>query len=159
MAATTGLPLLADQPLSPPSDHRVYSPNKRFYVFLDAKKKWTTAYQATNKAELWDMSGWYRVAALADDGEHFITGYDGRNLIPVNYDPKMTMLAFHRNGVLFHSISLSELVPDLSKLQRTASHFYWGYYAGLEAGLYRVETVDRGVLFFDPKTGKQSRKR
>ena len=146
--------LMADQPLPAPSDQRIYSPNKRYYVFLNAKDKRGAAYRAATKSRLWEIDGWFRVAALADDGVHFITGYDGVNLIPARYDPKTTMLTFYRHGKPFRSVSLEELVPDLSKLRRTASHLYWGYYAGFENGLYRVDTVDRGSLFFDPKTGE-----
>jgi hypothetical protein len=144
---------MADQPLPAPFDQRINSANKGYYALLSAREKRTAAYDASSKTKLWEMSGWFRVAALADDGEHFITGYDGVNLIPANYDPKMTMLTFYRRGNPFRSISLQELVPDLSKLQPTASHVYWGYYAGFENGLYRVDTVDRGTLLFDPKTG------
>jgi hypothetical protein len=79
--------------------------------------------------------------------------YDGVNLIPANYDPNVTMLTFYRRGNPFRSTSLQELVPDLSKLQPTPSHVYWGYYTGFENGLYRVDTVDCGTLRFDPKTG------
>jgi hypothetical protein len=144
---------MAVQPLHAPFDQRINSPNRRYYVLLSARDNRTAAYDDSTKTKLWEMSGWFRVAALCDDGEHLITGYDGVNLIPANYDPKMIMLTFYRRGNPFRSISLQELVPDLAKLQPTASHVYWGYYTGFENGLYRVDTVDRGTLRFDPKTG------
>jgi len=154
LMAAGAFALMADQPLPAPFDQRINSPNKRYYALLSAREKRTVAYDASTKTRLWEMGGWFRVAALADDGEHFVTGYDGVNLIPANYDPKMAMLTFYRNGKPFRSITLEELVPDLSKLQSTTSHVYWGYYAGFENGLYRVDTVDRGTLLFDPKTGE-----
>jgi hypothetical protein len=50
--------------------------------------------------------------------------------------------------------SLRELVPDQTKLRRTASHYQWGMCNGFDAtGAYRVETVDRGALRFDVRTG------
>jgi hypothetical protein len=148
--------LTADQPLPAPKDYKIYSFKKRCYAFLDAKQKITTAYVTRTRRKLWEMPGWYRVAALADDGEHFVTGYDGGNLIPLDYDCKMAMLTFYREGKVFRTITLEQLVPDLSKLSRTASHYSWGYYAGVEKeGIYRVDTVDRGTLYFDMKTGER----
>jgi hypothetical protein len=148
--------LAADQPLAAPADYKLYSFKKRCYAFLDAKKKMTTAYVTRSRRKLWEMPGWYRVAALSDDGEHFVTGYDGGNLIPLDYDRKMAMLTFYRQGKVFRTITLEQLVPDLSKLRRTASHYSWGYYAGVEKeGIYRVDTVDRGALYFDMKTGER----
>ena len=121
LMAAVAFALMADQPLPAPFDQRINSPNKRYYALLSANEKRTVAYDASTKTRLWEMAGWFRVAALADDGEHFVTGYDGVNLIPANYDPKMTMLTFYRSGKPFRSISLQELVPDLSKLRPTAS--------------------------------------
>lgn len=151
--------LSADQPLPAPADYKVFTANKRYYAFLDAKKKCTTAFQASTKSKLWEMRGWYRVAALADDGEHMITGYDGGNLIPMKYDPKMVMLTFYRQGKPFKSVTLRELLPDLSKLRETASNYSWGVYAGFEGNLYRVDTEDGRTLHFDPKTGEAVRPR
>jgi hypothetical protein len=154
VVAAGAFALMADQPLPAPSDQKLYSHNKRYYIFLSAKEKRGTAYNVATGSKLWEIDGWFRVTALADDGEHFITGYDGGTLVPSRYDPKMTMLTFYRRGKPFRSLTLEELVPDMSKLQPASSHLYWGYYAGFENGLYRVDTVDRGTLFFDPKTGE-----
>ena len=154
LAAAGAFALMADQPLPAAFDQRINSPNKRYYALIIAREKRTAVYDASTKTRMWEMEGWFRVAALADDGEHFITGYDGVNLIPANYDPKMSMLTFYRNGKAFRSVTLQELVPDLARLQPTASHVYWGYYAGFENGLFRVDTVDRGALLFDPATGE-----
>jgi hypothetical protein len=106
----------------------------------------------TNK--LWSMDGWYRVAALAADCEHFVTGYDGVNLLPDKFAANIVLLSFYRNGSLIRHVILSELVKDLAKLEKTASHWSWGNYVGIEKGTrYRIVTIDQGEVVFDMKTG------
>ena len=56
--------------------------------------------------------------------------------------------------------SLGELVPDLTKLQRTVSHYYWGSFVGFDAtGAFRVKTVDRGILRFNALRAHSSSER
>jgi hypothetical protein len=156
-AALCASPLaLADEPLEPPQSRRIVAPSGRCWVYTDAVRRSTTAYvNDKGKARaLWAISGWYRVAALASDCEHFVTGYDGVNLLPENFSRDTALLSFYRNGVLIRSVTLAELVKDMSKLERTVSHWSWGHYVGLEGGTrYRVVTVDRGQILFDMKTG------
>jgi hypothetical protein len=147
----------ADQPLEVPQSRKIVAPSGKCWAYTDAASKTTTAYKRIDgkKAKLWTISGWYRVAALASDCEHFVTGYEGVNLLPEDYSPEMIMLSFYRKGMLIRQVPLKELVEDLGKLERTASHWSWGYYMGLEHGnRYRVDTVDRGEIVFDMKTGR-----
>ena len=147
---------LADEPLEPPQSRRVVAPSGKCWVYTDAVKGSTIAYVNDNGKvrALWAISGWYRVAALASDCEHFVTGYDGVNLLPENFSRDTTLLSFYRSGVLIRRVTLADLVKDLSKLERTVSHWSWGHYVGIEGGTpYRVVTVDRGQLVFDMKTG------
>jgi hypothetical protein len=70
----------ADEPLPAPKTYTIYSHSKRFQAVLDAQRVVTTIYRlAVSKGEppakVWEMPGWFRVAALADDGEHLVTGY------------------------------------------------------------------------------------
>lgn len=146
----------ADQPLEAPQNRSIIAPSGNCWAYTDAVKKTTTAYKLINgkQTELWAIEGWHRVAALASDCKHFVTGYEGVNLLPEGYSPDMVMLSFYCNGMLIRQIRLNELVKDLGKLEKTASHWSWGYYMGLEQGIYyRVMTVDRGEIVFDMKTG------
>jgi hypothetical protein len=77
-------------------------------------------------------------------------------LLPLDYDPKQPMLRFFKRGRLLASVSLDELVPDASKLARTASHYAWGHYLGFdEQGRYGVELLDGARVRFDPETGRR----
>ncbi len=146
----------ADQPLEVPTSHKITSPSSRCWATTDVTSKTTTAYLRSGKQtkKLWSVDGWYRVAGLAADCEHFVTGYEGVNLLPEGYARDTVMLAFYRKGVLIRRVTLAELIKDLTKLEKTVSHWSWGYYAGIEKGThYRVRTVDRGDIVFDMKTG------
>ncbi len=153
------MPALADGPLSPPSDYKAYSSSRRCYAFLDAKNRTTTVVRETKgnpPARLWDMPGWFRVVSLSDDCEHLVVGFDGSNLLPLDFQPDVVMLRFFNRGKLLREVKLNELVRDQTKLRRTASHFYWGYYVGFDnRDRYVLETVDGGHIAFDATTGER----
>ena len=101
------------------------------------------------------MPGWHRVAFMADDGRHAVTGYDG-TLLPLDYSPDVAVLTFWRDGSPVRAVALSALVKDLRKLQRTASHYRWGDYVGFNAaGHFVVSTVERPKVVFDVATGRE----
>lgn len=161
MLAYTGLVVSvtahSDQPLAVPETRRIPAPAGNCWVDTDAGDRATTAYRRVRGTTrtLWSINGWYRVAALAADCEHFVTGYDGVNLLPENYSPDTVMLSFYRNGNIIRRVTLAELVTDLSRLKKTVSHWSWGHYIGLEQGTrYRVTTVDHGDILFDMTTGR-----
>jgi hypothetical protein len=146
----------SDKPLGPPELKVIWSNNGKFYAVLDPEKKTTIAYQAVNKdkKKLWEMKGWFRVAALANDGSHFVTGYRGINLLPVKYRKDEVMLRFYKNGKLFKEVTLDQLITDFSKLKRTVSHFHWGSYMGFDdKGHYVVKTVEEKKIAFNVTTG------
>lgn len=145
----------ADEPLPAVADKKVYSLNKKFYAFLDVRKKLTTVHQVGKPGKLWEMQGWFRVAALSNDGEYLVVGYHGMNLLNLNYSPDQVMLSFYRLGKLIRTVTLNELVRDLGHLQRTASHYLWGSYLGFDKNNhYLVETVEKRTIAFDVTTGK-----
>jgi hypothetical protein len=161
--ALVAAPLLAeschaDSPLRPPTRQTIWSANRRFFAVMDPDQQITTVYRATNERQgerVWSMFGWFRVAGLADDGEHLVAGYDGMNLLPINYNKQQVMLYFFKRGELINHVTLDQLVLDNSKLRRTASHYYWGNYHGIDrAGSYVVDTVEGRMLRFDVTTGK-----
>jgi hypothetical protein len=107
------------------------------------------------------MPGWFRVAALSDDCEHLVTGFDGMNLLPLDFKHDLVMLSFYERGKLSRAVKLDELIRDFTKLRRTASHYYWGQYLGFgernrldEANRYIVETVEGQRIAFDVATGQ-----
>ena len=149
---------LADSPLVPPRVKEVWSPNKQFCAVMKPKAMTTTVYRIDKdgrRARSWAMHGWFRVANLADDGEHLIAGHDGVNLLPLGVTKNEPMIRFFRRGELIKTVRLGELLKDLSHLQRTVSHYFWGDYLGLDKrGRYVVETVENRRLAFDISTGR-----
>jgi hypothetical protein len=147
----------ADSPLPPPEKTTIWSANKQFFAVMEPDKNITTIYRtaAGKKTEkCWSMYGWFRVASLADDGEHFVAGCWGINLIPLNYDKHEVMLYFFKRGELLNHVTLDQIIRDNSKLRRTASHYAWGHFLGLDkSGRYVVETVEGRRIRFDLATG------
>jgi len=150
--------LFADTPLPPPKVRQVWSHNKQFYALMDPKVMTTTVYRVEDgakRAKSWTMPGWFRVAHLADDGEHFVVGHDGINLLPLKVTKDEPLIRFFERGKLVNTVTLGELLKDQSSLKRTASHYLWGSYLGLdEKGHYVVKTVEGRTLVFDVTTGK-----
>jgi hypothetical protein len=145
----------ADAPLPPPAVTTRCSNNGRYCAKADPSADTIVVYEKDNpSAQRWSLKGWERVFDVADSGEHLVTCYGGMNLLPLDYKPDGQMLAFYEHGRLVRKVSVAELVPDATKLRRTASHYEWGRCLGFEGSrTYRVETVDRGVLRFDVTTG------
>lgn len=125
---------------------------------MDPERNLTSVYRRRAggmREMLWSMSGWFRVAALSNDGEYLVTGYDGVNLLPLDYKEDQIMLSFYDRGRLLRHVRLNELFTDFSKLVRTVSHYHWGEYLGLnENDHYVLELVDKRWLLFNVKTGQ-----
>ncbi|MEE8507185.1 MAG: hypothetical protein V3S40_13315 [Kiloniellales bacterium] len=149
-------PGLADAPLAAPALKTVCSPNGVYCAVMDPNTSLTRVHRAGRANEtLWSMTGWFRVAALSDDGKHLVTGYDGMNLLPLDYAPDTVVLTFHKRGEVIRRVKLSDVVGDLAKLQPTVSQLYWGHYVGFnETGRYVIETVEGRRLAFDVATGQ-----
>jgi hypothetical protein len=157
----------ADEPPIPPAPQRVCSRSGRFCARMDPTT-WRTQVVRVSpdgaETPCWSMPGWFRVAALADDGEHLVVGDDGQGLLP-DYRRTQVVLTFFRRGVRVREVRLGEVVRHLWMLRRTASHWGWGRYRGIdEAGRYVLVTEDgllpwRGERLhrFDVTTGKPVR--
>jgi hypothetical protein len=146
----------ADAPLPAAARVERWSANRQFVAIADPQRGAVSIYrvEGRNRSELWSISPWERSFHLSNDGESLVVCYSGLNMVPLDYEPSWTMLQFYRRGVLVRKWTLGELVPDLSKLKRTASHHYWGNCAGFDsAGGFRVITVGQGSLRFDVRTG------
>lgn len=124
---------------------------------MDPVQNVTTVYRRRAggvKEPLWSMKGWFRIAALSSDGEYLVTGFDGGNLLPIDYSKDQVMLSFFDRGRLIRQVRLSELVTDFSTLKKTVSHYEWGHYLGLNAqDHFTVELLDKRWILFDAKTG------
>jgi hypothetical protein len=78
------------------------------------------------------------------------------NLLTLNHLKNQPMAYFVREGEVIGIAALDQLVPDQSKLPRTASHFMWGGYVGFdEAGHFVLETFDKRRHKFDVTSGQK----
>ena len=155
---TAGGWLLADEPLPPPEVCEVWSTGKQFCAVMDPKASRTTVYRIGDgkRCEQWAMQGWFRVAYLADDGDHLIVGHGGINLLPLDVTAREPMIWFYKRGKLIATVTLGELLKKQSSLRRTVSHYEWGNCLGLDKeGHFVVKTVEDRVLAFDVATGKR----
>ncbi len=120
-----------------------------------APARWTTEVRIGEAGQvLWSMAGWFRLAALSDDGETLVAGYDGMNLLPLDYSPDLVILTFYRRGKPVATVTLDEVIDDFAALERTVSHYNWGHYLGFDdAGRYVIETVEGHRIAFDVRTG------
>ena len=148
----------ADEPLAPPKDYAVRSRNGRFEARVTVSPAETRVYQLVSPNKLlWHKPGFHRHVFLSDDGRHLVAGYDGYNLIPQNYSPDLVLITFFDRSKTIRRVTLSEIVPDLSRLRRTVSHYAWGGFGKIEkSGQFVVTTVDNRILRFDPATGKKT---
>ena len=74
---------------------------------------------------------------------------------PAVYSPEMVVLRFMRRGEIVRDVTVRELLPDLSKLRRTASSWHWGMFGGFnKRGEFMAGAVDYRTLFFEPATGR-----
>ena len=153
---------LADEAMMPPSVWETCSPGGDYCARLDPADDSMVAYKAgVAQKVLWTATGWSRVAALADDGEHLVLGYEGMNLIPLDYRSDMPMLTFYRGGEIIGTVRLRDMISDTAiRMNRTVPSYNWGDYLGLGAdGRYRVRTATGREIRFDMTTGKLVRQR
>lgn len=143
---------MADEELPLPEHKTVCSPSGVYCAELNPASQRTIIWK--DGQEIWSMPGWFGDAYLADDGEHFVEGYWGYNLLALKAGPSTTMITFWRRGELVRRAPLSEIIADLSNLTRTASHYFWGYTMGIDKeGRFLVQTVEDRVLAFDVESG------
>jgi hypothetical protein len=154
--AILGASAAADAPLPRPGLASVCSPSGAYCALMDPRSWTTRVYRSGNPSGvLWSMPGWFRLAALTDDGETLIAGYDGLNLLPLDYRRDQVILAFYRRGALLEAVPLEEVIADFASLERTLSHYQWGHYLGFDdEGRYVIETVEGRRIAFDGATGE-----
>ncbi len=159
LALLTPGPLRADEPLLPSVRKAVCSRNGFFCALMDPDSLVTTIVRrrAGGVTEnLWSMPGWFRVAFLSNDGEYLATGYDGEGLLPLSYRKDQVMLSFYDRGRLVRQVRLNEMITDLSSMEKTASHYHWGDYLGVnENDHLTVQLPGKKWVIYDLKTARE----
>lgn len=151
----------ADAPLRPPERHSVCSRSGAVCATSDPKLgTWVHPADAKERSSaLWTIPGWYRALWVTDDGGRLITGYDGLNLVPQAEPSATTILTFWESGRLLKAYTLADLGYSPSSLEKTASHYHWGNYAGVgDDGKFRLTMLDGVSLVFEPETGSLIRR-
>ena len=148
----------SDAPLPAPSEIVAESPDGTKCVVSSPELRVTSVYsvdaETGQRSRLWAMVGWFRVVNVTNDGDHVVIGYDGMNLLPMDYRVDEPMLYFVNRGQLTNVVTLDELIEDLSQMQKTVSHYAWGNYIGFDGnGMFVVDTCE-GDRVFDPESGK-----
>lgn len=143
-----------DEPLPHPTEMTFWSPSRSVCAVSDPDTQLTTIYRVENpsgkRIKLWQMYGWQRSVFVADDGRHVVLGYAGLNLLTLKHRPDQPMAYFVREGEVIGVAALNQLIRDLTKLPRTASHFRWGSCAGIdESGYFVIQTFDEQIHRFD----------
>jgi hypothetical protein len=106
---------------------------------------------------LWSIKGTFSTAWLSNDGDHFVAGYEGGNLLPQNYNKNQVMLTFFNRDKIINRIRLNQLIADLSKLEKVGLNYRWARFSVLNADGYLVlETVEGRSFIFDLTTGQPS---
>lgn len=82
---------------------------------------------------------WHRAVFVSDDGRHLVKCYGGLNLVPLDYDPDMSLVEVWRQGAFIHRLSLRAVFRNPSAMPRTVSHYAWG-------GCLRFESETRFVI-------------
>lgn len=146
----------ADEPLELPVQKTVSSPDSSIIAISDPVLSTTKIINNKTKKLLWQIPGWHRWLFVANDGKHVVTGYGGMNLIPRDYDKHMTLITFWRKGKKIKDVTLEEIVPNKSILQKTVSHYHWGGIQEIDGqGRLIVKRADQKVLYYDLDTGHQ----
>jgi hypothetical protein len=159
-ACLSGTRVLADTLLPPPERKELWCGSHHYCAVMDPRLRLTTVYKVdgTTRKKLWMMPGWFRVAFLADDGEHLVIGHEGGNLLPLTVENSDILAYFVRKGEVVATATLADLVENKSSLRRTASHYHWGEYLGIDEDCrFRVQTVEGKKLWFEVQTGKRVR--
>jgi hypothetical protein len=150
-------PAMADAPLPPPAPVTRCSVDGGHCATADPTADTLTVYAMRGKVRgetAWTLKGWERDFYVQNGGQYLVVCFSGLNLLPLDYKPEWPMLTFYDGGRLVRRVLLRDLITDPSKLRRTASHYAWGRCRGFDVqGAFEVETVDRGVLKFDVRTG------
>lgn len=147
--------LRADVPIPPPTDYEVQSASGRYVAKMTVDPPSTTVYEEREgkRVAVWAIQIFHPRVFLSDDGEHLAGVFN--HLLPIPYSPDMVIIHFVEQGRTIREVTLHDLMPDLSKIVRTASHYDWGEFGDLnKKEEIVVETVDYRELRFDLKTGR-----
>jgi hypothetical protein len=69
-------------------------------------------------------------------------GYDGGNLLPLDYDPETVVIQLWKNGLMVRAVRAGEVVGV--RQRRSASHYEWGVMRGFDQNDQIIVTTSGG---------------
>jgi len=125
--------------------------DKNIFVF---KVNWHGNVGRREKIPMWSTEACFEEVWVANDGQHIIGAIYAEGALPSNYTKEEIIFSFFKNGKPIRDIGLSEIISDLSTLEKTQLGLRWGNLKGFnEAGYLVAETVENQILMLDPTTG------
>lgn len=106
-----------------------------------------TCYVNNSKDKvLWKVLGWHSPIFFSSNGEYFISGHPGFNLIGNDLD--YPLLTVWKEGEKLYTIYFNQIVSDANKLKRAYSGYDWGLIHGLrnDKDIYLTTTEGRAFL-------------
>lgn len=137
-----------DAPLPPPEGKRFCDIWMNYCGYTDPVSG-TDVYKVEGSFKLekiYSVKGWHRAPFLSFSGVYFVSFYGGLNLIPLDAKPTLIMLSVYKNGKLHKEITLSDIIKNMSSLERTASNFNWGGISLVNNKYIILKTVEGRVI-------------
>ena len=148
-------PLAADQPLPPPSKYQVCSPDQAFCAVADPSSQATSIFARGSATPVWTLGAWHRQIFLANGGDHLVIGPDGISLVSLATKLSDPLLTFMKRNSVVRVVKVGDLFSDLSELQRTTSHYFWGNVLGISPrNQLLVQLVGGRRVAFSVPTGR-----
>lgn len=147
----------ADEPVSYSDTIRIFSENRKNCAFIDDTEVTVYKGRCINGEVIYTIKGRYVKSHLSADAEYFIAFHPGLNLIPLDSNSQTVMIQIWKAGGIETTITLGELIKSMDSLERTTSHFNWGYVKNISdeeieiqtvEGLVKVNISDGKILFF-----------
>ena len=143
----------ADEPLPPPADYQVRSPDGRCIARAELANARVLVAPINDGGHqtLWSVPGWHRSLYVGNNCRVLGVGYDGANLLKLSdRGPDTPVMTFLLPQRVPQVVKLGALYPDMTVLPRTASHWLWYRGSRWDGRRWTVETVDGRVLTFAP---------
>lgn len=140
------------------------SSNNNFTAIVCPDDKNTFVYRVNwqgntgyrEKQPIWKVQDCFNEMWISNDGQSIVGTKFGKGVLPSGYAKDQTIFSFYKNGQLLNHVKLAELISDFSKLEKTGAGYRWAKNIYLnDTEKLVVETVDSGIHFFEPATGKR----
>lgn len=144
-----------DTPISYPENILVYDESKKYCALVTQTE--TTMFEKSCRfgSAIYEIEGWHPNSFILKNGSIFVSLYSGLNLVPLENPLDTIILKVWVDGKKKRDIPLGDILNSISSLERTSSHYNWGYLKSILDDRAIFETVE-GRVFVDLISGKVS---